>query len=206
MNITVLFPTRSEARHFHHPHATTALCGVGLIDTAYHTTRIIQQQRPDVLILAGIAGVYPGSTLRVGEVALVASEREADLGFFDRTGFTQLADVELDMELDARRQLDCPYLSDALALPRAHSNSVNAALAPFVSYQGVDIENMEGAAFFRVCLAEGQRFYQLRAISNRVTLAPEAWDFDASLRALHQGLERLIDALRTTPADGGVVR
>ena len=195
MKITVLFPTQTEFQCFDHPRVEKALCGVGPIEAAYRTARIIQQQRPDVLIMAGIAGVYPGSTLRVGDVALVASEREADLGFFDRQGFTQLADVELAMDFERHRRYDCPWLDESFPLPQAGSNTVSAALAPFVSHEGVDLENMEGAAFFHVCLAEGQRFYEIRAVSNPVTLEPHAWDFDASLRTLAAGLHRLVEHL-----------
>lgn len=203
MNILVLFPTATEARYFAHPAAEVALCGVGLTAAAYNTARLIHQRRPDVLILAGIAGVYPGSRLAIGDVALVASEREADLGFFSASGFAHLSAIDIDMEFEVAARYDCPYLPASPPLPLAHGNSLNAALAPFVATDGVDVESMEGAAFFHVCLAEGQRFYEVRAVSNRVTLEPEQWDFDASIRALGAGLEQLIDFLLAEQAKAG---
>ena len=46
----------------------------------------------------------------------------------------------------------------------ARGVSLNAAMAPFIDTSAVDIENMEGAAFFHVFTRK--RFWQLRAISN----------------------------------------
>ncbi|WP_028456437.1 phosphorylase family protein [Chitinilyticum litopenaei] len=201
MNITVLFPTVTEARCLSRSDVDVAVCGVGLVQAAHATTKLILQQRPDWLILAGIAGVYPGSALKIGDVVLVASEREADLGFYGKTGFTHLADLDIDMEFSVRRVLHCPWLPAQPPLPLASSNSLNVALAPFVAHAGVDVENMEGAAFFHACLQEEQRFLEVRAVSNRVTLDDEAWDFQASLHALGQGLNRVIDHLLATPGN-----
>lgn len=193
--ILVLFPTKTEAQFFRHPAAEVAFCGVGLTMAATATTRIIHERRPDVLILAGIAGVYPGSRYKIGDTVLVVSEREADLGFFTPTGFTHLADLELDMDFEVHRELCCPHLPANPPLPLAHSNSMNAAIAPFVATDGVDVENMEGAAFFHACLQAGQTFYEVRSISNAVKLEHEAWDFETSIRNLTAGLETLINFL-----------
>ena len=202
MNITVLFPTATEASLFQHPDVTTVVSGVGLTATAYATLKAIQQHKPDVLILAGVAGVYPHAELQIGDVVLVESEVEGDLGFFTPEGFPHLAHLPLDMAFERRHTLPCPQLPDGFA--RAKSASLNAALAPFVDTGEVEIENMEGAAFFHVCLQEGQRFVEIRAISNVVKLGHDDWDLTGSVRALTDGLYRLIEVLQqqsgTAPA------
>lgn len=195
MKILVLFPTKTEAQFFDHPAAEVAFCGVGLTAAACATTRLIHERRPDVLILAGIAGVYPGSPLKIGDTVLVASEREADLGFFTHTGFRHLSKLDLDMEFEVNTVLLCPHLPDNPPLPLAHSNSMNAAIAPFVETDGVDVENMEGAAFFHACLQAGQHFYEVRSVSNEVKLEHEDWDFETSIRNLTEGVNKLIDFL-----------
>ena len=196
MKIVVVFPTLTEAQFFSHPQVAIEICGVGLAATAYNTGKIIQRQQPDWLIMAGIAGVYPGSAYAVGDTVLVAAECEADLGFFTPRGFTHLADLELAMDFTVQRQWLCPHLPQDLPLPLARSNSVNAAMAPFIKTRGVDIENMEGAAFFQVCLSEQQRFLQVRAISNEVVIGDEDWDFSGSIRNLAQGLHKVIAGLQ----------
>ncbi|BAK74906.1 purine or other phosphorylase family 1 [Pseudogulbenkiania sp. NH8B] len=198
MNITVLFPTATEASLFSLPGVTTVVSGVGLTATAYATLKAIQQHKPDVIILAGVAGVYPHAGLQIGDVVLVASEVEGDLGFFTPEGFTHLAHLPLDMAFERRHTLACPALPAGFA--QAKSVSLNAALAPFIDSREVEIENMEGAAFFHVCLQEGQRFVEIRAISNVVKPGHDDWDLEGSVRALTDGLHRLIDVLQREDA------
>ncbi|MCW3481037.1 purine phosphorylase [Neisseriaceae bacterium JH1-16] len=195
VKIIVLFPTKTEAQFFDHPAAEVAFCGVGLTASSSATTRLIIERRPDVLILAGIAGVYPGSSYKIGDTVLVASEREADLGFFTPQGFRHLAELDLDMDFEVNAVRHCPHLPANPPLPLAHSISLNAAMAPFVATAGVDMENMEGAAFFHACLEAGQTFFEVRSISNEVKLEEEEWDFDGSIRNLTQGVNTLIDYL-----------
>ena len=200
MKIVVIFPTATEAKCFSHSPAATEqviveIGGVGLSAAAYSTTKIIAQHQPDWLIMAGIAGVSAHSAFAVGDVVLVSSECESDLGFFTPRGFTHLADLNLDMDFTIAKEYVCPHLPTQAVLPIAKSNSMNAAMAPFVHTTGIDIENMEGAAFFQVCLAEQQKFLEMRSISNLVKIGDDQWDMEGSIRALTAGLHRVIDYL-----------
>ena len=195
MKILVVFPTSTEAQFFAHPQVITAICGVGLSSAAYNTGKLIAQHKPDWLVMAGIAGVYTHSGFAIDDVVLVESECESDLGFFTPKGFTHLADLDLDMDFSVTKEWLCPYLPAQQILPVAKSNSMNAAMAPFVQTQGIDIENMEGAAFFQVCLAEQQKFLEIRSISNVVKIEDDQWDMEGSIRALTVGLEKVIDYL-----------
>ncbi|WP_189533964.1 phosphorylase family protein [Paludibacterium paludis] len=196
MKIIILFPTATEAALFSSPEVTSLVTGVGLTATAYATLKTIHEHRPDWLILAGVAGAFAHSGLGIGDVALVESEVEADLGFFTKDGFTHLAHLPIDMEFERRHILDCPHLPESDVFKRARSISLNAAMAPFVDTREADLENMEGAAFFHVCRQEGQRFLELRAISN--TVGPEAddWDLPGSVRVLTDALHRLVDVVK----------
>ena len=197
MNITILFPTQTEASLFQRDDVSTVISGVGLTATALASIKAIQQQ-PDVLILAGIAGVYPHARLKMGDVVLVESEVEGDLGFFTPDGFVHLAHLPLEMDFARRHTLFCPHLPVNAPFQLARSMSLNAAMAPFVDTQQVDIENMEGAAFFHTCLQEQQRFLEIRAISNLVKIGDDDWDMQGSVRALTEGLHQLITLLRAS--------
>lgn len=194
MKIIVLFPTQTEASLFQRDDVMSIVSGVGLTATSYATTRVIHTHRPDMLILAGIAGVYPHAALRIGDVVLVGSELEADLGFFHTGGFVHLAHLPLDMVFERRHTLHCPDLPTGL-FPVAASISVNAAMAPFIRTAEAEIENMEGAAFFHVCLQEKQPFLELRSVSNIVQPGNDEWDMQGSVEAMTQGLHALIDHL-----------
>jgi adenosylhomocysteine nucleosidase/futalosine hydrolase len=196
MKITVLFPTQTEASLFHDDAVNCIVSGVGLTATAVATLRAIQQDRPDVLILAGIAGMYPHAPFKIGDVLLVESEVEGDLGFFTPEGFVHMAHLPLDMEFERRHTLHCPHLPADAPFPLARSASLNAAMAPFIDSSELDIENMEGAAFFHVCQQENQRFLELRAVSNLVKIGDDQWDMQGSVRAMTDGLHQLIGLLR----------
>jgi len=195
MKITVLFPTETEASLFQRPDVTTVISGVGLTATAYATIKAIQQQ-PEMLILAGIAGVFPHSEFKINDVVLVNTELEADLGFFTPDGFVHLAHLPLDMAFERRHILLCEHLPKSAIFPLARSISLNAAMAPFIDTSVADIENMEGAAFFHVCQQEQQDFLEIRAISNKVDINNDQWDMQSSVQALTTGLHKLIDYLR----------
>lgn len=198
MKITVLFPTQTEASLFSRADVSVIVSGVGLTSTALATIKAIMRDQPDILILAGIAGAFPHAPFKIGDVALVSSELEGDLGFFTPQGFVHLAHLPLEMAFERRHTLSCPHLPDKPPFRLARSISLNAAMAPFVDTQEVDIENMEGAAFFHVCLQENQRFLQLRAVSNLVKIGDDNWDMQGSVRALTDGLHQLIDLLLET--------
>ena len=198
MKITVLFPTQTEASLFHDDSVSTIVSGVGLTATAVATLRAIQEHRPDLLIMAGIAGMYPHAPFQIGDVVLVKSEIESDFGFFTPEGFVHLADLPLEMDFERRHTLPCPWLPEDSPFPAARSASLNAAMAPFIDTRNLDIENMEGAAFFHVCLEEKQPFLELRAISNHVRIGNDQWDMHGSIRAMTEGLQQLIAMLRTS--------
>jgi futalosine hydrolase len=195
MKIVVVFPTSTEAQFFSHSQVITTICGVGLSAAAYNTGKLIALHKPDWVIMAGIAGVYSHSRFNVGDVVLVESECESDLGFFTPSGFTHLADLPLAMDFSVTKEWSCPYLPVQSILPIAKSNSMNAAMAPFVRTQGIDIENMEGAAFFQVCLAEQQKFLAVRSISNVVKIGDDNWDMEGSILSLTAGLHKVIEYL-----------
>jgi len=196
MKIQVLFPTATEASLFHRDEVKTCISGVGLTATAYATLKAIHQDRPDMLILAGIAGVFPGRDFALGEVTLIHSEVEADLGFFTPHGFVHMAQLPIDMEFERRHVLHCPHLPPDFPMRQARSISVNAAMADFIDIADADLENMEGAAFFHVCQKEQQAFLELRAISNIVKVGDDQWDMQTSVAAMTRGLHSLIDHIQ----------
>ncbi len=177
-NIVVLFPTELEAKYFTVPNSsvTVAYTGVGLVASAYSTLKVIKEQSPDVLIMAGIAGAYPSSQVVVGDCVLVSEEREADLGFFYPDGFRHIDYNPRTATFKMLKELKCPYIDDAYPFTRVVSNTCNCSMPPLVESSGVDVENMEGSAFFSVCILEGIKFYELRAISNTVSVRREDWD------------------------------
>lgn len=194
--IDVIFPTVTEAEGFT-PTAgvRTHICGVGLTDAAVFTAGLLAGERPDAVVMGGIAGGYAHSHFKIGDTVMVRREREADLGFFYPDGFRLLARTDNDMEFPLSEWIECPWADESLGLPLASSNSMNAAMAPFAPIDDADIENMEGAAFFKACLRAGVPFYEIRSISNEVDLNRKAWDLHGAVARLGKELERFIGKL-----------
>lgn len=195
MKITILFPTAHEATPYIEKYGMegVSICGIGLAECAAGTVRAITTQRPDFIILAGIAGAYEGSELKKGDTVTVNREHSADLGAMRGDKFVPLA-RNIDIT-------DNHYSNDTILpdiFPSVVSNSVNTAGSIFKSQQSAssDIENMEGAAFFAVCQAFGIKYAELRSISNIVGEHPSVWDIPQAASNLADSVDLFIRKLR----------
>lgn len=165
-----LFPTELEAKAFRAmcPDAKVVISGVGMAATA----AAIASLRPDdgdVVVLAGIAGVYNDS-VAVGSVVEVVSEECVELPERFRRVYRQ----------------EKPYTS----LRGVRSNTVHSMQR---YSHGADIENMEGATLFAMAQKMGFRAVELRAISNHVGDSFDKWTVDEAVVALAEELKKLND-------------
>ena len=153
MKTIFIFPTEEEAAPFRErrPDARVCICGVGQARAAAETARVIAAEKPDRIVLAGLAGAY-GDEPAVGSVCTVEEERETGLPAKYAATF---------------RPKTVPS-----KLPRVISNTVSATGA---EAQGAQIENMEGAAVLAVCEALGVDCCEVRAVSNRTGQPFEEW-------------------------------
>ena len=170
MRTVVLFPTAGEAEAFRRrcPDVAYRITGVGLAAAAAATARAVVDERPDLLLLAGIAGVYPASEV-AGEVVAVAEERVEGLP-------ERYADVY-------RPTFAVPGLRTAVSNSVARSGAAPA---------GAEVENMEGAAFFAVAAALGVPAAEVRAVSNRVGEPFGVWRVADACEALARELALLV--------------
>ena len=149
MRTVVLFPTVGEAEAFRRrcPDVAYRITGVGPAAAAAATARAVVDERPDLLLLAGIAGVYPASEVAVGEVVAVAEERVEGLP-------ERYADAY-------RPTFAVPGLRTAVSNSVARSGAAPA---------GAEVENMEGAAFFAVAAALGVPADACEALARELAL------------------------------------
>lgn len=181
--------------------------GSGVAATAYALTKALHTASYHLVLHVGIAGSYTDA-LRLGDVCLVEREVFADLGVDTADNFTTFFEQGLESP-DAfpftAGELVCPYLADYAALdtlPKVRSATVSIVSArPEVLAMRrqkfmPDIEGMEGAAVFYVCLQEAVPFIQLRAISNKVGVRDKSqWDIPLSLAKLAEEANRFIHSL-----------
>lgn len=152
-----------------------ALTGVGIPEALGRVTELIRTLRPARILNLGIAGAYPNSGLKIGDVVVVDSEVYGDVGFElpDEPGFQAITTVPFGAAYVA----PLPLQSDARwtrngALPAVRGCTVNACtgtdrtgLLRETLYQAA-IETMEGAAVAQAGRRADLPVCQVRAISN----------------------------------------
>ncbi|MEA1896327.1 MAG: futalosine hydrolase [Bacteroidota bacterium] len=154
--------------------------GIGSSLTSYALTRELKEGDYDLVLNVGIAGSFHRET-KIGEVLAVKQDVFSDLGLESEEGFRSV------FELDLIKPNDHPFKNGTLnvPIPNYMANSLRqlrqivgitvntitgqkkTVKSLILSYQP-DIETMEGAAVFYVCLMEELAFAQIRAISNYV--------------------------------------
>ena len=185
---------------------TVLITGVGVYSTIYSLTKKINKTSYDLIINAGIAGAHKKTKLNKGDVVNVISEQFGDVGIQEADGsFTDIFELELSNPNKppfTNGVLHNTIAGDFKFLPAAKGITVNTvhgnpeSIIQFNNKYKYDVESMEGAAFFFVCLQERQRFLQIRSISNYVEERNrEKWDIESAISNLNAVLKEIIEQL-----------
>lgn len=200
-----IFPTLNKIKSFNHDDlgVDILVTGIGAVFTTYLLTRKLSEKEYDLVINAGIAGSF-NLDLNIGDTVYVQSDQFADLGFEDKDEFYTVFEkgfIAKDQFPFKNALLENPY-EFAIDLKKVSGITVNTThgskknIDLFKGKFNADIETMEGAAFFYVCLNEGVKFFQIRTISNYVEERNEAkWNIPLAIKNLNQKLLEITNAL-----------
>jgi futalosine hydrolase len=185
-----------------------AIAGVGGISTAWAMKQWLSiYPKPDLAINAGIAGSF-SDRFKKGDVVLPVSDCFADLGIEKDGKYLTLSEAGLadkneapfeDGLLIARNK----YLEKiSSVIPPVKAVTVNTATGSPSSVERLrdkfnpDIETMEGATFFYICIREKIPFLAIRAISNFVEPGRRSlWEIPLALRNLAGKLSEILNIL-----------
>lgn len=159
--------------------AEFAVTGIGMTATAYHLAKKINHNNYDLALNIGVAGSFK-KEISIGDVVNVVSDRFADLGAEDGDNFLTLAEIGLQKKNQfpfRNERLVNPTIKkypslkkliqvNAITINMVHGNE--KSIKQVIRKYDPDIESMEGAAFFYVCMMEKVPCIQLRAVSNYV--------------------------------------
>jgi len=177
--------------------------GVGMLLTSVSMLQYLEKQSFDWVINAGIAGAF-NDDLNIGDVVEVVSERFGDLGVQERDGnFKDVFEMKLlpqdefpfekgvmNIHKNPNVILDLKEVK-GLTVNKVHGKAEDIFFIK--NKYNADIETMEGAAFFYVCLLKKIPFTEIRAISNRVEPRNRAnWDIPLSVRNLNTTIYHII--------------
>ena len=175
--------------------------GIGVVFTTYHLLRKLSEKEYDLVINAGIAGSF-NENLSIGDVVYVKNEQFADLGIENQNGLTTLFEKGYISENQfpfKNAKLENYYdsnfnLKGVSAITVNTTHGKKDSIQMFKNKFKADIETMEGAAFFYVCLQEGIKFFQIRSISNYVEERDIAkWNIPLAIKNLNDKLLEIIN-------------
>lgn len=182
-NIVVVVPTEKESFVLEERGIRVVHCGVGMAECAAVTARVICEQKPSLMILAGIAGTYTDE-IEIGETVVVASEVIADMGRLSGGEFTPLFQKTYMAAIRPK------------GFKSVRSNTTNCAGTNAMGLPATaQIENMEGAAFFAVCERFGVPAIEVRTISNRVGERIGGKNVEISVSRLALDLEKILASI-----------
>lgn len=180
--------------------------GVGMLATAVSLTRLILEEKPDLIIQAGIAGSFDTS-VALGKVVLIKEESLADMGVEEDGKWKDIFDLKLEKSSYPpfeRRKLPNPWLSEfnLLQLPEVSAITINEIstnkerIQQLVKKYNPVTESMEGAALHYICRDATIPFIQIRAISNYIGERNKAsWKIQEAITNLNQALLKYVDRL-----------
>jgi futalosine hydrolase len=174
-------------------------CGVGAVEAAAHTARLLAGGTYRAVINAGIGGAFRGRA-SLGEGVIVAEERLADFGLEGGAALTLP---------EGARLIDRAYADDALLAavgslaPRIVSGvsvslvtTTDATAERLARTYDADVESMEGFAVLRACERAAVPALEVRGISNYVGAREQAeWDFRTGAAACCATLDSVLNAL-----------
>lgn len=177
------------------------ITGLGMVFTTYNLTKVLREKEYDLVVNAGIAGSF-SDELSIGTVVNVTSEQFSDLGIEEPDTFKTLFEVGF-LEKDQFPFKDGKLLNTnnngVFDLPEVNgiSGSVSHgcpnSISKIVKDFSPDVESMEGAAVFYVCLQEKIPFLEIRAISNIVESRDTTkWDIPTALDNLTDELFKIL--------------
>jgi futalosine hydrolase len=179
------------------------ISGVGGFNTMFSLMHRLKKSTYSLVIQAGIGGSYEKNK-PLGNVYYIKSERFGDVGIENQDGsFTSIFETNL-MDMNAypflKGVLINPDAEQVTFLPLAHGITLNTVTGTNVRanklknhFPEVEIESMEGAPFFFVCLKERLPFMSIRSISNYVEdRNKEQWKINEAIISLNKTLQDLL--------------
>ncbi len=203
-----LFEIQPTINTFNSNNVQFHVTGIGMLATAVSLTKLVLQEKPDMIIQAGIAGCF-NLNMPIGKVVTISSETIGDLGVHENNDWKDVFDLQL-VDVNSipftNKQLLNSYLAqlNTLALDAVPAITVNEIstnskriLQLQEKYHPI-IESMEGAALHYVCTDLRVPFLQLRSISNYIGERDKTkWQIQEAIENLNETLVAMLYKLKS---------
>lgn len=201
VNINKLY-TEESIRY----HVSFHQSGVGMVASCFSLTKMIMEDKPDLIIQAGIAGCFDES-VKLGNVFVIGNEVLGDMGVEEDGEWRDIFNLKLEKSNYPpykKRRLPNQHISrfNLLKLKAVNGVTVNEIstrkkrIKQLKNYYEPVTESMEGAALHYVCRCMQIPFIQMRAISNYVgERNKKKWAIPLAIGNLNEHLISYIEKL-----------
>ncbi|HRI20157.1 MAG TPA: futalosine hydrolase [Panacibacter sp.] len=193
----------SESRRFK---VSFHQAGVGLLSSAVSLTKLVYEEKPDLVIQAGIAGAFDVA-FPLGEVVAINEESLGDTGVEEDGKWKDIFDLKLEKPgypPYEKRKLPNHFLDrfNLLKLREVAAITVNEITTNKERMQQLQkkydpaLESMEGAALHYVCREMNIPFMQIRAVSNYIgERNKENWMIKEAIDNLNKTILKYVEEL-----------
>ena len=183
--------------------------GVGMLATTFSLTKLVLEDKPDIIIQAGLAGCFDDN-VELGKVFLIDTDIAADIGVEEEGKWKDIFNLKLEKS-------NYPPFKKKM-LPNLHVENLN--LLKMKTARGITVneittrkerirqlqkkynpltESMEGAALHYVCRSMKIPFLQMRVLSNYIGERDKTkWMLGGAIQNLNKALLQYIDKLYKT--------
>ncbi len=201
LNINALYTGESQRLKLQYHQS-----GIGMLAAAFALTKLSIEDKPDLIIQAGIAGTFD-TNLSLGTVVAINEETIGDLGVEEDGKWKDLFDLKLEKSSYhpfEKRKLPNQWLTkyNLLGLKEVSGITVNEIstnaerIQKLIKKYNPIIESMEGAALHYVAREMNIPFIQIRSISNYIGERDKSnWQMKLAIDNLNQTLLQYIDSL-----------
>ena len=159
-----------------------ACCGVGPVDAAAHTARLLAEHAPRAVLHVGIAGATRASGLLPGQVVIGRRAVYQDLVIDERFA-PRVVEPSATLLQGAIHTLPDAVLRDIGTTARVGGT------------RDIDVEAMEGFSVLRACQLAGVPALEVRVISNAIEEQDRGkWRFDEAFAVVHAIVPTLVAA------------
>ena len=195
-------------------HLVCCAGGIGKANAAAAATCLIERYRPELVIITGCGGAYPGSGLSVGDLAVAYDEVFGDEGVVAPSGWMDLKQMGLPIFQEgdrnwyntiplARHEAEkAMQLADGHGVQLTRGRFVTVSCCSGTKARGLELarryqavcENMEGAAIALVALRYGIPCLEIRGISNLVEDRDMSrWDIGKAAEASQRFVIKIVE-------------
>jgi futalosine hydrolase len=186
-------------------------CGIGKTNAAHGATLVLENFRPDLMLLIGCGGAYRRSGMIPGDLAIASEEIFGDEGVITPQGWRSTKYMKLPLLRKGKQSFYNTFTMDKKIVKKATKilQGFIPKTGPFVTvsevtgtrekademekrFRGI-CENMEGAAVAQLCTLYGIPFLEIRGISNVVKQRDKReWKLSAAARVSQEAARELI--------------